>query len=52
MGYRWCGGYGARGSLRVGKKGGPSKFEWALELLSYARNQLKCQPQFVLFDSW
>jgi hypothetical protein len=25
---------------------------WALELLSYARNRLKCKPQFVLFDSW
>ena len=24
----------------------------ALELLSYARNQLKCKPAFVLFDSW
>ena len=32
--------------------GGPSKFELALELLSYARNRLKCKPQFVLFDSW
>src|ERR671924_699308 len=38
--------------FRVWKKGGPSKFELALELLSYARNQLKCRPQFVLFDSW
>jgi hypothetical protein len=38
--------------FRVWKKGGPSKFELALELLSYARNQLKCKPQFVLFDSW
>jgi putative transposase len=37
--------------FRVWKKGGPSKFELALELLSYARNQLKCRPQFVLFDS-
>jgi putative transposase len=37
---------------RVWKKGGPSKFELALELLSYARNRLKCKPQFVLFDSW
>src|SRR5215510_12891507 len=24
----------------------------ALELLSYARNRLRCKPQFVLFDSW
>jgi hypothetical protein len=37
--------------FRVWKKGGPSKFELALELLSYARNRL-CKPQFVLFDSW
>jgi putative transposase len=36
---------------RVWEKGGPSKFERALELLSYARNRLKCKPQFVLFDS-
>src|ERR687888_1096521 len=38
--------------FRVWKKGGPSKFDLALELLSYARNRLKCKPQFVLFDSW
>src|SRR5919198_246576 len=38
--------------FRVWKKGGPSKFELALELLSYARNRLTCKPQFVLFDSW
>src|SRR5918999_5045791 len=37
---------------RVWKKDGPSKFELALELLSYARNRLNCKPQFVLFDSW
>jgi hypothetical protein len=37
---------------RVWKKGGLSKFELALELLSYARNRLKCKPHFVLFDSW
>ena len=37
---------------RVWHKGGPSKVDLALELLSYARNRLKCQPQFVLFDSW
>jgi hypothetical protein len=36
----------------VWKEGGPSKFELALELLSYARNRLNCKPQFVLFDSW
>jgi hypothetical protein len=33
-------------------KGGPSKYVLALDLLSYARNRLKCRPQFVLFDSW
>jgi hypothetical protein len=38
--------------FRVWKKGGPSKFDLALELLSYARNRLKCKPQFVLFDAW
>jgi hypothetical protein len=38
--------------FRVWQKGGPSKFDLALELLSYARNRLKCKPQFVLFDSW
>jgi putative transposase len=37
---------------RVWHKGGASKFDLALELLSYARNRLKCKPQFVLFDSW
>jgi putative transposase len=37
---------------RVWHKGGPSKVDLALELLSYARNRLKCKPQFVLFDSW
>jgi hypothetical protein len=37
---------------RVWQKGGASKFDLALELLSYARNRLKCKPQFVLFDSW
>ena len=38
--------------FRVWKKDGPSKFDLALELLSYARNWLKGKPQFVLFDSW
>jgi putative transposase len=39
-------------AFRVWHKGGPSKYTLALELLSYARNRLKCKPQFVLFDSW
>ena len=33
-------------------KGGASKFDLALELLSSARNRLRCTPQCVLFDSW
>jgi putative transposase len=37
---------------RVWHKGGPSKVDLALELLSYTRNRLRCKPQFVLFDSW
>src|SRR5919201_1592297 len=39
-------------AFRVWHKGGASKYDLALELLSYARNRLKCKPQFVLFDSW
>jgi putative transposase len=39
-------------AFRVWTKGGRSKIDLALELLSYARNRLKCKPQFVLFDSW
>ena len=39
-------------AFRVWHKGGVSKYELALELLSYARNRLRCKPQFVLFDAW
>lgn len=39
-------------ALRLWQKGGPSKYELALELLSYARNHLKCKPEYVLFDAW
>jgi len=39
-------------AFRVWTKAGASKFDLALELLSYARNRLRCKPQFVLFDSW
>jgi DDE family transposase len=39
-------------AYRVWHKGGKSKVDLAMELLSYARNRLKCKPQFVLFDSW
>jgi hypothetical protein len=39
-------------AFRIWKKGDASKFDLALELLSYARNQLKVKPRFVLFDAW
>ena len=39
-------------AFRMWHKGGASKYDLALELLSYARNRLKCKPHFVLFDSW
>ena len=39
-------------AFRLWQQGGPSKFDLALELLRYARTRLRCQPQFVLFDSW
>jgi hypothetical protein len=38
--------------MRLWRKGGPSKYELALELLSYARNRLRCRPEYVLFDAW
>jgi DDE superfamily endonuclease len=38
--------------MRLWRPGGPSKSELALELLSYARNQLHCRPEYVLFDAW
>jgi hypothetical protein len=38
--------------LRLWHKGGPSKYALALELLSYARNRLRCRPEYVLFDAW
>jgi hypothetical protein len=34
------------------RRGGPSKYELALELLSYARHRLHCRPAYVLFDAW
>jgi len=39
-------------SMRLWHKEGPSKYELALELLSYARNRLRCRPAYVLFDAW
>jgi hypothetical protein len=38
--------------VRLWRKGGPSKYERALELLSHARNHLRCRPAYVLFDAW
>ena len=37
--------------MRLWHKGGPSKYVLALELLSYARNRLRCRPDYVLFDA-
>ena len=37
--------------LRLWRKGGASKYALALELLSYARNRLRCRPEYVLFDA-
>jgi hypothetical protein len=38
--------------MRLWRKGGPSKYALALALLSYARNRLRCRPEYVLFDAW
>lgn len=38
--------------MRLWRKGGPSKYELAIELLSLARNRLRCRPAYVLFDAW
>jgi putative transposase len=38
--------------MRLWHKGGASKYALALELLSYARNRLRCRPDYVLFDAW
>jgi hypothetical protein len=34
------------------KEGKKSKFDLALELLSYARNVLQIRPKYITFDSW
>jgi Transposase DDE domain len=39
-------------ALRLWPQGGPAKCTLALALLRYARNRLRCKPQFVLFDAW
>jgi len=38
--------------VRLWHQGGPAKFALALELLSAARNRLRCHPDDVLFDAW
>jgi hypothetical protein len=38
--------------MRLWHKGDPSKYALALELLSYARNRLRCRPAYILFDAW
>jgi hypothetical protein len=37
--------------IRLWRRGGASKYQLALELLSYARNHLHCRPEYVLFDA-
>jgi len=37
---------------QIYQKGGKTKIEIALAMLSYARNKLKLKPKYVLFDSW
>jgi putative transposase len=38
--------------VRLWRRGGPSKIELALELLSSVRNHLHGRPDYVLFDAW
>jgi Transposase DDE domain len=38
--------------MRLGRKGGPSKYDLAFALLSDARNRLRCHPDCVLFEAW
>jgi len=38
--------------MRLWHKGGSSKYALAIELLSYARNRLRCRPEYVIFDAW
>jgi hypothetical protein len=39
-------------AFRIWRRGGPSTFDLALELLSSARNRLRCRPESVRFDAW
>jgi hypothetical protein len=38
--------------FRLWRKGGPAKYELAVELRSDARNRWHCRPDYVLFASW
>ena len=38
--------------MRRWRKGGPSKYELALELVSDTRHRLRCRPECVLFAAW
>jgi hypothetical protein len=38
--------------MRLWRKGGPSKYELALEFLSSARPRLRCHPDSVLCEAW
>ena len=37
---------------KIYRKGGKTKIEIALDMISYARNRLRLKPDYVLFDSW
>lgn len=39
-------------AIKIWKKDGPSKYDLALSLLSFAKNILKIKPKYVVFDSW
>lgn len=39
-------------AIKIWKKDGPSKYDLALTLISYARNILKIKPKYIAFDSW
>jgi DDE superfamily endonuclease len=38
--------------MHLWRRGGASQSALALELLSDARNRLRCRPEYVLFDAW
>lgn len=58
MGSPWCCWYGPMANYAFpsafgcGRRAAPPNLSWLEKLLSYARNRLKCKPQFVLFDAW